>query len=246
MKSTQHQLKAPNAFTLIELLVVIAIIAILAAMLLPALNRARNTAKQISCLSNTKQIGSAFGLYADDNADWFPRDYGNTGSSGYPSISFFNWWVAQIMIYTNNIKPEDASPSYCGGTTRPPGAWMCPGTTTYGGNRGMATNYAYNVELSPDFCVSNGINRPRSWKRTTIIPIVVDGGIYGMPAAGRNWDAFQAGWGERAHGGVQHNNGYNAVFIDGHSEYRRQDLSDMSLPGEFFPQWYLWYGTWNK
>jgi len=71
------------AFTLIELLVVLAIIAILAALFLPALARAKEKAKAIRCVANLKQIGVSFFLYTDDNSESFPTTAGFNASGGW-------------------------------------------------------------------------------------------------------------------------------------------------------------------
>jgi prepilin-type N-terminal cleavage/methylation domain-containing protein/prepilin-type processing-associated H-X9-DG protein len=95
-----------NGFTLIELLVVIAIIAILASMLLPALNAARDKARAISCTSNLKQIGTSFIMYAGDNADNLPPYRGKTSTGA--NIRWYYAWIGSgyLIPYLPSMKKD--------------------------------------------------------------------------------------------------------------------------------------------
>src|SRR5437667_12547502 len=81
--------KSGSGFTLIELLVVIAIIAILAAMLLPALSRAKCRAQSVQCMNNSRQLMLAWRMYAEENRDWLP--FGYAVSAGPPDNRPYLW-----------------------------------------------------------------------------------------------------------------------------------------------------------
>lgn len=155
-------MKKRNGFTLVELLVVIGIIAVLIAMLLPALNRARKAANEVTCASNLRQIGLAHEFYIQDNN-------GNQAEGSMYIGPPLEW-----LFWTDLLRPYLGLEKYYDGTVKPipPEAkvMICPEDVTYGGifDRG-GVPYGRAIP-SPDFaCRSYSINDALYGKKVTQI-----------------------------------------------------------------------------
>jgi prepilin-type N-terminal cleavage/methylation domain-containing protein/prepilin-type processing-associated H-X9-DG protein len=205
-------------FTLIELLVVIAIIAILASMLLPALNQAREKAKSIKCINNLKQLGTAFSMYLSDH------------DGRYPPFAYNDGWVLPI------------SNGYDIPYKKPDGVFACPAMK--GPDSNLLTDwrwvhYGYNYENIGGTYRSGGVSaaavsaKDSQIKKPSKTILLAEAYYSSAPGRGRGWfTVYDGGWlsstGLYGFLDARHPRSINLLWIDGHASSENVNCSSDS------------------
>lgn len=232
-----------TGFTLIELLVVIAIIAILAAILFPVFAQARERARAISCLSNTKQIGLAEMMYVQDYDETFwscPWPGGGQFGIPNPANGGTTFWSDLLQPYVKNTGifdcPSNSDPLY-------PTYNYLPPAVPQGSNKTYRVEYGYG-EIGPHGDPNRGpyaladLQTPAeiallgdavyAWNFENCMP---DPNKAGNPAATRGSFYFTRGINDWSfYGKPRHFDGINFVYADGHSKAGKAAVAGANRP----------------